>query len=113
MTQPITQPSVLVGGFAAAHTATELRASGYGCPVVPITDEEHVPYERPPLSKGYLLGHDELATAFVHPAEWYDDIDLRLSCRFTAIHARWNKLRTLGICAVIVLGAGLVDSLVI
>ena len=83
----MTDPIVLVGGFAAAHAATELRSAGYAGPLVLITEEAHVPYERPPLSKGYLLGNDELTTAHVHPAEWYadNDVDLRLSCRVTSI----------------------------
>ncbi len=55
----MTDPIVLVGGFAAAHAATELRAAGCTDPIVLITAEEHLPYERPPLSKGYLLGKDE------------------------------------------------------
>ena len=33
--------------------------------------EPHRPYERPPLSKGYLDGSSERATVFVHPPQWY------------------------------------------
>ena len=43
--------------------------------------EHHLPYERPPLSKGYLLGNDDLETGIrAHAPEWYEerDIDLRL-----------------------------------
>ena len=64
-------PYVIVGaGLAGAKAAETLRAEGFDGPVVLIGDEEEVPYERPPLSKGYLLGKDERHTAAVHPAAW-------------------------------------------
>jgi len=52
--------------------------------------EQHLPYERPPLSKGYLLGDSELDSAFVHPPQWYDeqDVDLRLGVEVTALDHR-------------------------
>ena len=48
----------------------------------------HLPYERPPLSKGYLLGNDPLDDRLrARPPEWYDehDVDLRLGTAVTAI----------------------------
>ena len=49
--------------------------------------ETERPYERPPLSKGYLQGSDERDGAFVHDADWYaaHDVDLRLGVAATAI----------------------------
>ena len=46
-------------------------------------DEPHPPYERPPLSKGLLMGKDPADKAFVHPPEWYaeHDVDLRTGSR--------------------------------
>jgi NADPH-dependent 2,4-dienoyl-CoA reductase/sulfur reductase-like enzyme len=84
---------VVVGaGLAAAKAVEELRESGYDGSIVVYGAEQHRPYERPPLSKGYLLGDDELDTAFVHPEGWYDehDVDLRLGTEVTAVdtHAR-------------------------
>ena len=35
--------------------------------------EAHPPYERPPLSKGYLMGNDDFESAVVQPLEWYRD----------------------------------------
>ena len=83
----MTAPIVLVGGFAAAQAATELRTSGHRGPVVLIGAEEHLPYERPPLSKGYLLGTAALDSAYVQPAQWYadNDVALRLGTRVTAL----------------------------
>ncbi len=51
---------VIVGaGLAGAKTAEALRAEGFDGSITLIGDEHHLPYERPPLSKGYLAGKDE------------------------------------------------------
>jgi 3-phenylpropionate/trans-cinnamate dioxygenase ferredoxin reductase component len=79
---------VVVGGGLAAGKALEaLRDGGYADRVVLVAQERHLPYERPPLSKGYLLGDEELDSAFVHPPVWYDEhgIDLRLGSPATAV----------------------------
>lgn len=50
---------VIIGaGLAGATAATELRARGYDGELTLVGAEPHLPYERPPLSKGYLLGDD-------------------------------------------------------
>jgi 3-phenylpropionate/trans-cinnamate dioxygenase ferredoxin reductase subunit len=72
---------VIVGaGLAGAKAAETLRAEGFDGPVVMLGEETERPYERPPLSKDYLLGKADRDTIFVHPADWYDqhDVDLRL-----------------------------------
>ena len=78
---------IVGGGLAAAKTAEGLRRGGFEGRVVLLGDEHHLPYERPPLSKGYLLGTEELETAFVHSPEWYDeqDVDLRAGTVVTAL----------------------------
>ena len=81
-------PVVIVGGgLAGATVATTLREGGFTGPVVLLAGEPNRPYERPPLSKGYLLGTDERESAFVHPLTWYaeNDVDLRLGTRVTVI----------------------------
>ena len=52
-----------------------------------IGDEAERPYERPPLSKDYLLGKAERETIYVHPASWYADngVELRLGVPVTGI----------------------------
>ena len=47
---------VVGGGLAGAKAVEELRSAGFEGDVVVYGDEHHLPYERPPLSKGYLLG---------------------------------------------------------
>ncbi len=88
---------VIVGaGLAGGTAATELREHGYDGRLVLIGAEEHPPYERPPLSKGYLLGNDPLDVAFVHPPEWYadHDVELRLGVRATAVDLSARVVRT-------------------
>ena len=73
-------PIVVVGaGLAGATAVTALRDGGHDGPLVLLGAESHPPYERPPLSKGYLLGNDPIESAFVHDRQWYaaHDIDLR------------------------------------
>ena len=51
-------PGVVVvgGGQAALEAAATLRSLGYGERVTMVAAEDRLPYQRPPLSKGYLLG---------------------------------------------------------
>jgi 3-phenylpropionate/trans-cinnamate dioxygenase ferredoxin reductase subunit len=82
------QTFAIVGaGLAAGRAVQELRESGFEGHIVLYGAEAHPPYERPPLSKGYLMGTDDFESALVQPLEWYrdHDIDLRLSTTVTAI----------------------------
>ena len=65
----------------------ELREAGYDDEVVVFAEEPEVPYERPPLSKGYLQGEKSRESTYVQPAEWYDEhnVDLRLGEPVTSI----------------------------
>ncbi len=79
---------VIVGAsLAGAKAAEQLRAEGFAGRVILVGADSRPPYERPPLSKGYLLGTDELDQAFVHDIGWYGDhdIELILGTRATAI----------------------------
>lgn len=80
--------TVAVGaGLAAAHVVQTLREGGYDRPVTVVGAEPVRPYERPPLSKGYLQGQAEVSTVFVHGDTWYagHDVDLRLGVTVTAL----------------------------
>ncbi|GAA1265341.1 FAD-dependent oxidoreductase [Kitasatospora nipponensis] len=79
---------VIVGAsLAGARAARTLREEGYQGPLVLIGDESELPYERPPLSKGYLQGKDPREKIYVNPAAWYQEqrIDLRLGTAVTAL----------------------------
>ena len=79
---------VIVGAsLAGAKAAEALRAEGFDGRLVMIGTETERPYERPPLSKDYLLGKAERETLYVHPQDWYaeHDVDLRLGVAVTSI----------------------------
>jgi NADPH-dependent 2,4-dienoyl-CoA reductase/sulfur reductase-like enzyme len=77
---------VLVGGgLAAARTAEQLRRSEYAGRITIVSDEVHLPYDRPPLSKEVL--RKEVDDTALKPREWYDekDIILRLGSAVTGL----------------------------
>jgi len=88
---------VIVGaGLAGAKAAEALRTEGFDGDLVLLGAEPHRPYERPPLSKGYLHGSAERDTVFVHPPEWYAEhqVDLRVDTAVTAIDRRDHEIVT-------------------
>lgn len=78
---------IVGGGLAGASAAGELRKQGFHGSIVLIGGERHVPYIRPPLSKGFLSGSESRESIDVHPAGWYDDndVDLRLGTRVARV----------------------------
>ncbi|WP_411098184.1 NAD(P)/FAD-dependent oxidoreductase [Streptomyces sp. x-45] len=99
---------IVGGGLAGAKAAETLRTEGFTGRVILVCDERDHPYERPPLSKGYLLGKEERDSVFVHEPAWYarHDIELHLGQTVVAIdraaktvhygddgtHVRYDKL---------------------
>lgn len=82
------QRFVIIGaGLAGAKAAEALRTEGFEGTVVLIGDEDERPYDRPPLSKDYLLGKSEKEKIFLHPPDWYTerDVDLRVGTSATAV----------------------------
>ncbi|WP_033289834.1 NAD(P)/FAD-dependent oxidoreductase [Amycolatopsis jejuensis] len=79
---------VIIGaGLAGAKAAEALRDKGFDGQITIVGDEEHLPYERPPLSKDYLAGNAERDSLTVHDAAWYagQRVDLRQGVRATGI----------------------------
>lgn len=73
------QTFVIVGaGLAGAKAAETLRSEGFTGRVILIGDERDHPYERPPLSKGYLTGSAERDSVFVQQPGWYAEHDVEL-----------------------------------
>ena len=86
---------VIVGaGQAGAMAAQTLREEGFDGRVVLIGQEHDRPYERPPLSKDYLMDRTEREKIFVHPASWYAEhhVDLRLATTVTEIHPATHRV---------------------
>ncbi|OBI99189.1 NAD(P)/FAD-dependent oxidoreductase [Mycobacterium sp. 1465703.0] len=67
---------IVGGGLAAARTAEQLRRSEYSGPITIVSDEVHLPYDRPPLSKEVL--RKEVDDTALKPREWYDENDITL-----------------------------------
>ncbi|WP_280308353.1 NAD(P)/FAD-dependent oxidoreductase [Nocardia abscessus] len=78
---------IVGGGLGAAKIAEALRAKDFDGIVTLIGAEEHLPYERPPLSKEHLAGKKSFPEFIVDPAQWYRDhhIDVRLGTTVTGL----------------------------
>jgi 3-phenylpropionate/trans-cinnamate dioxygenase ferredoxin reductase component len=90
---------VIVGAsLAGASGAQALRDEGFDGPVVLIGDETELPYERPPLSKDYLMGKSGREKIYAHPAEWYSehDVELRLGQTVTGIDRNTREVSVTG-----------------
>ncbi|MFJ9786443.1 NAD(P)/FAD-dependent oxidoreductase [Amycolatopsis sp. NPDC101161] len=85
-------------GLAGAKAAETLRAEGFAGRVVLVGAEPDLPYERPPLSKGYLLGQDDRASVFVHDEKWYADqsIEVLTGRRVTALDRAAHEIELAG-----------------
>ncbi|MEX2224782.1 MAG: FAD-dependent oxidoreductase [Candidatus Rokuibacteriota bacterium] len=82
------QRFVIVGAsLAGGSAAAALREDGFDGTITLIGVEAQMPYNRPPLSKGYLRGQDRFEDQLVNPAAFYADngISLRTGVRATAI----------------------------
>ncbi|MFG3099207.1 NAD(P)/FAD-dependent oxidoreductase [Streptomyces sp. NPDC048182] len=78
---------IVGGGLTGAKAAETLREEGFTGRVILVCDERDHPYERPPLSKGFLLGKAERDSVFVHEPGWYaaHDVELHLGQTVAAI----------------------------
>lgn len=72
---------IVGGGVAGAACATELREHGFDGSILLVGREPDPPYNRPPISKGYLLGEEERDATLVHPAAWYEEARVELLTR--------------------------------
>ncbi|MDN5794553.1 MAG: FAD-dependent oxidoreductase [Intrasporangium sp.] len=106
-TQGQTSYVIIGGGLAAAKAVEGIREADADSPVTVVTAEPHLPYERPPLSKGLMLDKEGPDVVFTHDKDWYDEqhVDLRIGDAATAIDPqahtvtltdgatiRWDKL---------------------
>jgi 3-phenylpropionate/trans-cinnamate dioxygenase ferredoxin reductase component len=66
------------GGLAGAKAVEVLHELGFDGRLVLVGAEVHLPYERPPLSKGYLAGNEEWESFQVHDAAWYEQHGVEL-----------------------------------
>ena len=85
---------VIGGGLAGAKAVEALRDQGYDGTLTLVGDEQHLPYERPPLSKDYLAGKAERESMDVHDEDWYRDqrVELLLGTAATGIDAAAHEV---------------------
>jgi 3-phenylpropionate/trans-cinnamate dioxygenase ferredoxin reductase component len=86
---------VIVGAaLAGAKAAETLRSEGFDGQIVLIGEETERPYERPPLSKEYMVGKAPRDKAFVHDENWYgdNDVELLLGVSVTALDPATHSL---------------------
>ncbi len=82
------QPIVIVGaGHAGSELATALRKRGHAGRIVLVGEEAHLPYQRPPLSKGFLLGKVAQSQLYFKTPAMYEQasIELRPATRVVSI----------------------------
>ena len=81
--------TVIVAGTGQAgfQAVASLREEGFSGRIVLVGDEPHLPYQRPPLSKAYLLGKADAGLVRLRPETFFADhrVDLRLGERVEVI----------------------------
>jgi len=88
-------PIVIVGAsHAGAQAVDTLRREGFKGRLVLIGDEAHLPYQRPPLSKKFLLGEQPLERLGIRQPMFYEQhqVEVRLNTQVTAIHTQTRRL---------------------
>ena len=85
----MSQIVVIGAGQAGATLVAKLRSAGHAGPITLIGEENAPPYQRPPLSKAYLMGEMAEERLYLRSAEFYEshDITLRLGQKVRAIDA--------------------------
>lgn len=78
---------IVGGGQGGFQVAATLRETGYGERITIVGDEPDLPYQRPPLSKAYLLGDTTAERLLLRPRNFYEKhiIDLVIGTRVSAI----------------------------
>jgi len=84
----MTRYLIVGGGLAAASAVEGIRELDKDGEIVVMSAERELPYHRPPLSKGYLAGREQLESVRVHDAIWYRDnrVRYRLGVEAKSVH---------------------------
>jgi len=87
---------IIVGaGQAGFQVASSLRMAGYEEPIALIGDEPNLPYQRPPLSKGFMVGKQDIEGTALRPLAFYQShrIDLLTGAKVTEIDRASRSVR--------------------
>jgi 3-phenylpropionate/trans-cinnamate dioxygenase ferredoxin reductase subunit len=95
MPEAVRGPIVIVGaGLAGGNAAKTLRKEGYGGELLILGDEPSLPFGRPPLTKGYLRGEEDLSGWMAAPLDWYRTHHVELlPARVTGVDPHARKVR--------------------
>lgn len=74
---PVNSVAIIGGGVAGFTVARQLRSRGFEGEIT-MVEPQGLPYDRPPLSKGYLLGTQTLEQIQFEPREWFDENRVKL-----------------------------------
>ncbi|MGI3166724.1 NAD(P)/FAD-dependent oxidoreductase [Pseudooceanicola sp. 200-1SW] len=90
----MTHFAVIGAGQAGASLVARLRARGFDGQITLLGAEPAPPYQRPPLSKKFLLGEMEEARLYLRPEAWYGEqgITLRSDCTVTALRPEAREI---------------------
>lgn len=96
MENPAHKVVIIGAGHAGGTLATTLRQYKFEGDVTLLGNEGHPPYQRPPLSKAWLMGHVEEKDLFLKPHAYYADnrIDLHLNDAVSAINREAQVVTT-------------------
>src|SRR6267378_3959112 len=86
---------IVGGGMVAGYAAKEMVDRGLKSGELAILSADtYVPYERPPLSKGFLAGRDTEESVKINPEDFYrkQGIELRLGCPVAGVDAKNKRL---------------------
>lgn len=88
--------AIVGGSYAALNIAASARQHGYLEPITILTDEDVLPYHRPPLSKGFLLGSVDRETLPLRGEAFYRDnaIEVVFGTRVNAVDRTGQKVET-------------------
>src|SRR5580698_4860155 len=87
---------ILGGGMVAGYAAKEMVERGLKAGELTIlSSDTSIPYERPPLSKGFLAGKDAEDAIRINPQDFYRQhgIEVKLNCEVASIDAKRKRLK--------------------
>ncbi|HIG66427.1 MAG TPA: pyridine nucleotide-disulfide oxidoreductase [Porticoccaceae bacterium] len=91
----LSEHAVIVGAsHAAVQLMISLRQQGWIGHITVISEESHMPYQRPPLSKAYLSGDLAEERLLLRASETYEklNVDFKFGCKVTSIDAKNQQL---------------------
>src|SRR2546422_9206883 len=96
MSEAVTKRRIVIvgAGLAGGTAAKTLREDGWRDRLTLIGEEPGVPFGRPPLSKTYLRGEEDLSGWLVKPDDWYEQQEIeRINARVASIDAARRQVR--------------------